>query len=197
MCMEIALMNRQDVAEPDLAASGVAGTGQENGRKTGIVEQGMMGAAGKFSRHAGCTGTLPVQKIPGEFFAPQIPAQVSGTPKNSPGSMPEVSPALREKTGKKNRIVLGMGVLYNGGTLPPAPGAVPASTPGTGLLRDRTTAPEDPGPDPCESIGHFLFTCYERQERIYGRINRKIERLDQKVKKLEVRRMQKRDERRS
>jgi hypothetical protein len=149
MCMEISLINRQDVAEPDQSASGVAGTGLKDGRKTGIVEYGMMGNA-----------------------APQ------------------------EKTGKKNRIVLGLGVLYNGGTKPLAPGAVPTSCPGAGAFRNNTTEPAAPGPDPAERSGNLIFSCYERHERTYDRLNRKIRRLDQRLNKLEGRRMQKRDEKR-
>ncbi len=143
MCMEIALINRQDVAEPDQTASGVAGTGQKNVRKTGIVEHKMEGDA-----------------------------------------------------VKKNRIILGMGVLYNGGTSSSAPGAVPASCPGAGVSRDSTIAPEDPSTELCERLGDLFFSCYERQERIYDRMNRKITRLNRKLNKLEGRRMQKRDEKR-
>ena len=143
MCMEIALINCQDVAEPDQSASGVAGTGQKNVRKTGIVEHGMEG-----------------------------------------------------DVGKKNRIVLGMGVLCNGGTTPSAPGAVPASCPGAGAFRDSTPLPEDPGTDPCERLGDLFFSCYERQERTYDRLNRKIRRLDRRLDTLEERRMHKRDEKR-
>jgi len=149
MCMEISLINRQDVAEPDQSASGVAGTGLKDGRKTGIVEYGMMGNA-----------------------------------------------ASQEKTGK-NRIILGLGVLYNGGIKPPAPGAVPAYCPGAGVFRDNTTAPAAPGPDPAERSGTHIFSAFEQHERTYDRLNRKIRRLDQKLNKLEGRRMQKRDERRS
>jgi hypothetical protein len=143
MCMEIALINRQDVAEPDQTASGVAGTGQNNGKKTGIVEYGMI-----------------------------------------------------KDAGKKNRIVLGMGVLYNGGTTPVAPGAIPVSCPGISVLQNSTTAPEDHSTEPCERSGDLLFSCYERQERIYNRLNQKITRLDKKLNKLEGRRMHKRDEKR-
>ncbi len=203
MRMEISLINRQDVAEPDQSASGVAGTGLKNERKTGIVEYGMMGNVGEFPRQDGCTGTLPVQMIPGEFFAPQIPAQGSGTTKNPPGSTLKDTPVSREKTGKKNRIVLGVGVLYNGGTTSVAPaeslapGAVPASSPGAGVVRNNTTTPAAPGPDPAEQSVDLIISSFERYERTYDRLNRKIHRLDQRLNKLEERRMQKRDERRS
>ncbi len=143
MCMEIALINLQDVAEPDQAASGVAGTGQKNDKKTGIVEHEMI-----------------------------------------------------KDAAKKNRIVLGMGVLYNGGTTPVAPEAIPASCPGAGVSRDSTIAPEDPCTDASERLGDLFFSIYERQERIYDRMNRKITRLSQKLNKLEERRMHKRDEKR-
>lgn len=62
--MEISPMNRRDVGEPDPSASGVAGIGQMFERKTGIVEHGMMGDAGKFFRHIGYTGTIPVEQVP-------------------------------------------------------------------------------------------------------------------------------------
>ncbi|PKL68217.1 MAG: hypothetical protein CVV30_09820 [Methanomicrobiales archaeon HGW-Methanomicrobiales-1] len=148
--MEISLMNRQDVADPDQSASGVAGTGLKNERKTGIVEHGMMGNA-----------------------APQ------------------------EKTAKKNRIVLGMGVLYNGRTTLVAPGTVPACSPGAGVARNNNTAPAAPEPDPAEPSVNLIFSSFERYERTYDRLNRKIHRLDRRLNKLEDRRMQKRDERRS
>ena len=143
MCMEIALINRQDVAEPDPASSGVAGTGQKNVRNTGIVEHEMEGDA-----------------------------------------------------VKKNRIVLEMGVLSNGRTTPSAPGAVPSSCPGAGVIRDSTITPEDPSTELCERLGDLFFSCYERQERIYDRMNRKITWLGRKLNKLEERRMQKRGEKR-
>jgi hypothetical protein len=191
--MEIDLINRQDVAEPDQTASGVTGTGQKNERKTGIVEYRMRENSGVFSRHDGCTGTLPAEQVPGEFFPPQNPTQKSGNP---PGSISGYTPVSQEKTRKKNRIVLGLGVLYNGGTKPAAPGAIPVSCPGAGVLGNSTITPTDPGPDPCERLGDFIFSCYERQERIYDRLDRKIGRLDQRLDKLEARRKEKRDERR-
>ncbi|MDO9326569.1 MAG: hypothetical protein Q7T80_16590 [Methanoregula sp.] len=148
MCMEIALMNRLDVAEPDQSASGVAGTGLKDGRKTGIVEYGIAGNA-----------------------------------------------ASREKTGKNNRIVIGLGVLYNGGIQPPAPGEVRPPCPVAGAFRINTTEPAAPGPDPAELSGDLIFSCYERQERIYDRLNRKIGRLDQRLTRLETCRKEKREER--
>lgn len=143
MCMEIALINRQDVAEPDPASSGVAGTGQKNGKNTGIVEHEM-----------------------------------------------------ERNAVKMNRIALGMGILYKGRTTPSVPEAVPASCPVTGVKRDRIKAPEAPRPDPCTRSGNLFFSCHERQERTFDRLNRKIIRLGQRLNTLQGRRMFKRDERR-
>jgi hypothetical protein len=146
--MEIALIHRQGMAEPDPSASGVAGTGLENGRKTGIVEYRMMGNA-----------------------------------------------ALQEKTGKKNRIVMGLGILWNGGIQPPAPGEVPVLYPGAGALRNNTRESAAPCPeDPAERSGNLLFSASGRQERTGDRLNRKIGRLDRRLNKLNGRRMHKRDE---
>lgn len=141
MCMEIALINRQDVAEPDQVSSGVAGTGQKNGKNTGIVEHEM-------------------------------------------------------ERDAVNRIVLGMGVLHNGRTTPSAPGAVPASCPGPGVICYRTKALKDPSPDPCKRSKNSFFSGSERQERSYEWLNRKITRLGQRLNTLKRRRMHTLDERR-
>jgi len=85
---------------------------------------------------------------------------------------------------------------YNGGIKPPAPGAVPASCPGAGVFRNTTTAPAAPGPDPAEKSGNLIFSAFERYERTYDRLNRKIMRLDQRLNTLERRRKEKRDEKR-
>ena len=148
MCMEIALMNCLDVGEPDASASGVSGTGLKGGRKTGIVEYGLMGNA--------------------------VP---------------------REKAGKKNRIVLGLGVLWNGGIQPPAPGEVPTSCPGAGALRNNTMEPAAPGPaDPDERSRNLLFSAFGWHEETCDRLERKIGRLDRRLDRLEGCRKQRRDE---
>ncbi|PKL58170.1 MAG: hypothetical protein CVV34_03740 [Methanomicrobiales archaeon HGW-Methanomicrobiales-5] len=188
--MKISLMNHQDAGEPDPSASGVTGTGQKYERKTGIVEHKLPRDAGKFSRYSGCTGTIPAEQVPEEFFLPENSAQIV---RNPPGS----TPVFQEKTGMKNRIVLSMGILSRDGTLAAErviyPGALPASYAEASIPRDPATEPEDPGPDPGESSGSLLTPRDERQDRIYIRINHKIERLDQKLKKLEGRVMQKRN----
>ena len=72
--------------------------------------------------------------------------------------------------GAKNRIVIGLGILYNGGTSPVGQGT--ASVP----------VQDDPEQ---EGVGDLIFASYERQERIADRLNKKIDRLDKRLTRLE------------
>jgi hypothetical protein len=90
--MKISLMNHQDAGEPDPSASGVTGTGQKYERKTGIVEHKLPRDAGKFSRYSGCTGTIPAEQVPEEFFLPEnsgFHPGISGKDRNEKPDSPE------------------------------------------------------------------------------------------------------------
>ncbi|WAC05759.1 MAG: hypothetical protein OS112_03790 [Methanoregula sp.] len=126
--MEIEVKDHQDVAEPDIFASGRAGTGQENRNKTGI--------AGK-----------PDTNHP-------------------------------QKNCRNNREIIGLGVLYNG---PMHAGTLPDTSHCTG---------KDSSENRQERCGNRIFSCYERQERIADRLNKKIARLDHRLTKFEERRLE-------
>ena len=144
--MEIESINHQDVAEPDQIASGMAGTGQENRNKKEISEK----LLGNDTPHNN-------SKNSDEFFSS---SGFSGTPQN----------------GKRNRVIIGLGVLFNG---PMNAGRIPDTSHCTGI---------DSAEDPPESCADRIFSCYERQERIADRLNKKIARLDRRLTKIEERR---------
>jgi len=144
--MEIESINHQDVAEPDQIASGMAGTGQENRNKKEISEK----LLGNDTPHNS-------SKNSDEFFSS---SGFSGTPQN----------------GKRNRVIIGLGVLFNG---PMNAGRIPETSHCTGI---------DSAEDPQESCADRIFSCYERQERIADRLNKKIARLDRRLTTIEERR---------
>jgi hypothetical protein len=79
------------------------------------------------------------------------------------------------QTGKTKREIIGLGVLYNGTTNP-------------AMIPDNTNSPgTDSCSDPPESAGDLTFYLYERQERIADRLNKKIERLNHRLTKIEER----------
>jgi hypothetical protein len=143
--MEIESTNHQDVAEPDLTASGVAGTGHEYRNKNGIT-----------GKHDGNSSQRKL-KNSNEFLSS---SRLTGT----------------FQTGKRNREIIGFGVLFNETT---SPAKIPdnANSPAT-----------DSSSDTLESAGDLIFYLYERQERIADRLNKKIKRLDRRLTKFEERR---------
>jgi len=72
------------------------------------------------------------------------------------------------------RVVIGLGILYNG-NIPP---------------RTIQEAAQDPvtSPEVAESNGDLIFSLFDRQDRIRDRIQKKIDRLDQRITKSENRR---------
>ena len=72
------------------------------------------------------------------------------------------------------RVVIGLGVLYNG-KIPPCTIQAAAQDPVT-------------SPEVVESNGDLVFSLFEREDRIRDRIQKKIDRLDQRITKLEDRR---------
>jgi hypothetical protein len=79
------------------------------------------------------------------------------------------------QTGKRNREIIGLGVLYNGTT---NPAKIPDNANSRGT---------DSCSDPPESAGDLIFCLYEQQERVADRLNRKIARLDRRLTKIEER----------
>jgi len=144
--MEIESINHQDVAEPDQIASGMAGTGQENRNKKEISGK----LLGNDTPHNN-------SKNSDEFFSS---SGFPGTPQN----------------GKRNRVIIGLGVLFNG---PMNAGRIPDTSHCTGI---------DSAEDPPESCADRIFSCYEQQERIADRLNKKIARLDRRLTTIEERR---------
>jgi hypothetical protein len=78
--------------------------------------------------------------------------------------------------GRRNRVIIGLGVLFNG---PMNAGTLPDTSHSTGI---------DSADDPQESCADRIFSCYERQERIADRLNKKIARLDRRLTTIEERR---------
>ena len=72
------------------------------------------------------------------------------------------------------RVIIGLGVLYNG-EIPPR------------TIRDRAQDPVT-SPEVAESTGDLIFSLFDREDRIRERIQKKIDRLDQRITKLEDRR---------
>ena len=105
-------------------------------------------------------------------------AVVSGTAGTGQGQKNETGIAGR--TGAKSphvtheRVVIGLGVLYNGKINPCT-------------LQDATEDP-DTLPEVAESTGDLIFSLFDRQHRIKDRIQKKIERLECRITKLEERR---------
>ena len=79
------------------------------------------------------------------------------------------------QNGRRNREIIGLGVLFNG---PMNAGRIPDTGHSAGKY-----VPEDPP----EGHGDLIFSLYERQERIADRLNKKIERLDHRLTKIEER----------
>jgi len=71
------------------------------------------------------------------------------------------------------RVVIGLGVLYNGKIHPRT-------------IRDSAHDPVT-SPEVAECNGDLVFSLFDRQDRIRDRIQKKIDRLDQRITKLEDR----------
>ena len=163
--MEIELTNHQDVADPDQIASGVAGTGHEYQNKNGITGKQL----GNDTPHNN-------SKNSDEFFSSSGSLRPSQTSKSSDEFLSSLRFPEIAHTAKRNREIIGLGVLFNGTTTP-------------AKIPDNANFPEtDSSSDPPESAGDLIFNLYERQERIADRLNKKIERLDRRLTKFEERR---------
>jgi flagellar capping protein FliD len=108
----------------------------------------------------------------------QIASGVAGTGqenRNKTGITGKPEANIPQKNCRKNREIIGLGVLYNG---PMNAGKIPDTGHSAGKY-----VPEDPP----EGHGDLIFSLYERQERIADRLNKKIERLDRRLTTIEER----------
>jgi hypothetical protein len=109
----------------------------------------------------------------------QVASGMAGTGqenRNTTG-IAEIPDAARQKNPcRKDRETIGLGILYNG---PMHAGTLPDTFHGTVV--------HEPAEDPREMCGDRIFECYERQERIADRLNKKIRRLDERLSKIEER----------
>jgi len=109
----------------------------------------------------------------------QIASGMAGTGqenRNKTGITGKPEANIPQKNCRENREIIGLGVLYNG---PMNAGRIPDTSHCTGI---------DSAEDPPESCADRIFSCYERQERIADRLNKKIARLDRRLTKFEERR---------
>jgi hypothetical protein len=83
------------------------------------------------------------------------------------------SAGTTETKNPHSRVVIGLGVLYNGKILPP--------------LRDAAHGPVATR-EGAESTGDLVFSLFDRDDRIRDRLEKKIARLDRRIAKLEDRR---------
>ena len=95
--------------------------------------------------------------------------QEHGIETGNAGKTEEKSPHVTHE-----RVVIGLGVLYNGKINP----------------RTIQETVQDPltSPEVAESNGDLIFSLFDRQDRIRDRIQKKIDRLDRRIIKLEDRR---------
>jgi hypothetical protein len=112
----------------------------------------------------------------------QVASGMAGTghenTKNAGLLSPEGGPGRKSSVpdkNKRNRETIGLGVLYNG---PVNAGKIPDTAGYTGIEPDQDT----------ESPADLIFYLYDRQDRIAERINKKIDRLDYRLRKMEARR---------
>ena len=166
--MEIESTNHQDVAEPDQMASGVAGTGQKNETETGIDEH----ETREFSLLTGFECILHEPENPDGFSCSLAIGQIAGTTLNPAALTRELSPASLKKS-RKNKLVIGMGVLYNGEIKP-------------AVNRSYTTAPVVQ--DVEEKLEDLFISLYEQQDRMLERATKKIDRLNSQLTALEKQR---------
>lgn len=177
--MEIEQTNHQDVAEPDQMASGVAGTGQKNATETGIDEHETGENNGEFSSLTGFDRILQGPEDPDGFSCAMAFGQTAGTAQDPAAFTREISPASLKKS-RKNTLVIGMGVLYNGEIKPV-------------VYKNHTTAPaiqdmEEKLEDFKEKSEDLIISLYEQQDRMVERATKKIDRLNSQLTALKEQR---------
>ena len=181
--MEIDQTNHQDVAEPDQMASGVAGTGQKNATETGIDEHETGETNGEFSSLTGFYRILQGPEDPDGFSCAMAFGQTAGTAQDPAAFTRKISPASLKKN-RKNKLVIGMGILYNGEIKPV-------------VYKNHTTAPaiqdmEETSENVEEKLEIFgemledlIISLYEQQDRMVERATKKIDRLNSRLTALE------------
>jgi polyhydroxyalkanoate synthesis regulator phasin len=179
MYMEIEQTNHQDVAEPGQMASGVAGTGQKNATETGIDEHETGENNGEFSSITRFDRILQGPEDPDGFSCAMAFGKTAGTAQNPAAFTHEISTASLKKR-RKNKLVIGMGVLYNGEIKPAA-------------NRSHTTAPvvqdvEEMSEDVEEKSEDLIISLYEQQDRMVERATKKIDRLNSRLTALKEQR---------
>jgi hypothetical protein len=179
MYMEIEQTNHQDVAEPGQITSGVTGTGQKNETETGIKEHQTGENNGEFSSLTGFDRILQGPEDPDGFSCAMAFGQTAGTAQNPVAFMREISKASLKKS-RKNKLVIGMGVLYNGEIKPV-------------VNKNPTTAPafqdvEEKSEDVEEKSEDLIISLYEQQDRMLERATKKIDRLNSRLTALEEQR---------
>ena len=177
--MEIEQTNHQDVAEPDQMASGVAGTGQKNATETGIDEHETGETNGEFSSLTGFYRILQGPEDPDGFSCAMAFGQTAGTAQDPAAFTRKISPASLKKN-RKNKLVIGMGILYNGEIKPV-------------VYKNHTTAPaiqdmEEKLEDFGEKSEDLIISLYEQQDRMVERATKKIDRLKSQLTALEEQR---------
>lgn len=173
--MEIESTNHQDVAEPGQISSGVTGAGQNNATEMGIDEH----ETGKFSLFKGFDRILQGPEDPDGFSCAMAFVQTAGTAQNPAAFTREISPAFLKKS-RKNKLVIGMGVLYNGEIKPV-------------VYKNHTTAPaiqdmEDESEVFGEKSEDLIISFYEQQDRMVERATKKIDRLNNQLTALKEQR---------
>jgi hypothetical protein len=128
----------------------------------------------------------------------QVVSGVAGT-----GQQDTIETGIDEHGAKENtgrdRIVIGIGVLYNGKTGREALDSILSPknpVPGWEKNVHETVTPAGPGPEPEEIFGDLIFTTYERQDRTADRLERKISWINRRLTRLEEQKMIKSEERR-
>lgn len=160
--MEIESINHQDVA----------GIGQKNAAETGINKHRTGENIGEFSSLMGFDRILQGPGDPDGFSCSLAFGQIAGTTKNPAAFAPELCPASLKKC-RKNTLVIGMGVLYNGEISPVN-------------NRNNKTTPSDPEAE--EKVEDLIISLIEQQDRIGERVTKKIDRLDHRLTVIEERR---------
>lgn len=177
--MEIEQTKHQDVAEPDQMASGVAGTGQKNATEMGIDEH----ETREFSSLTGFDSILQEPENPDGFSCAMAFGQIAGTTQNPAVFTRELSTASLKKS-RKNKLVIGMGVLYNG-EIKPSVNRSHTIAPGIQDKEDKSENVEEMSENVGEKLEDLIISLYEQQDRMVERATKKIDRLKSQLTALE------------
>ena len=184
--MEIEQTNHQDVAEPGQITSGVTGTGQKNETETGIKEHQTGENNGEFSSLTGFDRILQGPEDPDGFSCAMAFGQTAGTAQNPAVFTRELSTASLKKS-RKNKLVIGMGVLYNG-EIKPAVNRSHTTAPVVQDKEDKSENVEEMSEDVGEKLEDLIISLYEQQDRMVERATKKIDRLNSRLTALEEQR---------